>query len=384
MKHVDEGDKCVGCGACQEACPNKCISLFPNREGFLYPRINEDTCVACGKCISVCPLHQEKLCSPVLSVVGARAEDENLVKQSSSGGIFSVLAQYVINEGGVVYGASSDFEEVGRIKVRHERVKNNNELAKLRGSKYVQSDLRGIYAKVKTDLDSNIQVLFSGTPCQINGLCSFLGKEYDNLILVDIICHGAPSPKVLQKYIESFDEAITGIQFRSKRKGWRHYNIELYSGEKLIYSNDRFHDLYLRAFIGGLFLRPSCYACSFKGHNRKADITLADFWSVGSVIPEIDHDEGVSLVAIHSPVGERIFEKCSYMMQVFPLDSTDIISDNFSYSKSENPHRNREKFMNDLDSVEVVQNIKRCLFWDPATTFVKRVFLKIKKTFHFS
>ena len=206
-------DECVGCGACENVCPVKAISMQENEEGFLYPVVDSDLCVSCNKCNHVCPVQKNEKKAVVSKAYAAWNKDDAILRGSSSGGVFSILAQYVLRKGGVVCGAAFDEGNV----VKHILVENAADLEKLRGSKYVQSEIGHIFVQIKDLLKSGRQVLFSGTPCQVAGLNSYLEKDFDNLLTVDVACHGVPSPKVWQKYIFELGKDVSQFNFRDKR-----------------------------------------------------------------------------------------------------------------------------------------------------------------------
>lgn len=279
MQRLCEHKSCMGCAACANSCPKGCIHMEADGEGFLYPRIDEAVCISCNRCSTVCPVLSRSSKTPLDAprAYAAHNLDKNIVGSSSSGGVFTALAQNVLEEGGVVYGAA--FRE--NFSVAHCRVETADQLPVFRGSKYAQSDVALSYRQVCDDLNAGRKVLFSGTPCQVAGLRSFLGKDYSDLLCVDIICHSVPSPKVWQEYLRELQvkagEKIASASFRDKREGWEGYYLRVGFAdgrEDLRRGNDNY---YMKAFIQGLSTRPSCYNCSFKGQNRGSDITLGDF-----------------------------------------------------------------------------------------------------------
>ncbi len=296
--------QCCGCSACLNKCPVNAISMQENDEGFLYPVVDESKCTHCGLCLKACPLlakqnnnKQEPDCYAVM------APDEIRAK-SSSGGMFTLLAEYVIYGGGYVCGTA--FKEDW--SVHHIMVNKLEDLDKLRGSKYVQSNTENCYKEIKSLLQQDKLVLFTGTPCQIAGLYSFLDKEYDNLITCDILCHGAPSNGVWQKYLhENFDiNKIKNVNFRDKSQiGWScsHCTITLDNNKKIV-TND-----YTKLFHNRTILRKSCENCKFSKLPRPADITLGDWWGIKDYAPEINDNKGLSLVLINTAKGEQLFNE---------------------------------------------------------------------------
>lgn len=318
---VDKKD-CCGCSACVQRCPKQCIKLKEDNEGFLYPEVEKSTCIDCGLCEKVCPvLHQGEPRKP-LKVYAAKNLDEEIRRQSSSGGVFTLLAEQIIQEGGVVFGAR--FDE--NWEVKHDFTETIEGLAPFRGSKYVQSRIEDNYKKAEEFLKQGRKVLFSGTPCQIAGLKRFLRKEYDNLLTVDFVCHGVPSPGVWRQYLKetvalmcdknsvstdpiSIENAhVESISFRDKCSSWKKYNFTLIlstmsrSGAKNIVSLCEVfpQNIFMKGFLADLYLRPSCYACTAKCGKSGSDITIGDLWGAPYIIGKDDDDKGISLALIHN------------------------------------------------------------------------------------
>ena len=326
MIQILKKTSCTGCHACVNACPKQCIAMNADDEGFLYPIVDEKACVKCGACIKACPIltpaeseNAEKL------AYAAYTKDEEIRKNSSSGGVFSELAAYVIQNDGVVFGAGFDEDW----NVCHICVDNTQDLAKLRGSKYVQSTLGDAYKRAKEYLKAQRLVLFSGTPCQIGGLYSFLGKQYDNLLTVDFICHGVPSPYVWKEYVRfrgSYAETdIKSVSFRDKKLGWKVFSMRFDFANGSQYSKPVTEDIYYKCFLSDFSLRPSCYECAFKETNKCSDITVADFWGIQYIKPEINDNKGLSLVLINSMQGSELFEKIREKLFVEAVDKSEAI-----------------------------------------------------------
>jgi len=317
-----EKEKCTGCAVCSNICPNNCIDMVSDSEGFLYPSIDLNNCINCRICEKTCPVINETKIenNPRPSVYAAWSLDEDIRFNSTSGGIFSELAKKIISDGGYVAGAKYN----DRYLVEHCLINDNYGIFLLRQSKYVQSSLGNIYIKVKEILNKNKTVMFVGTPCQCAGLVSFLGKEYDNLLICDFICRGVNSPKAYTKYLESmeneYSSPIKKVWFKNKINGWNKFctKIEFENGEE--YYADRYTDLFMLGFLKyNLYMRTSCSNCSFKGFPRNSDITLADFWGVRLRDETQDTDKGTSLVLINSPKGNNYFE--SIYEQIFQEES---------------------------------------------------------------
>ena len=307
MINVIDKVKCSGCGACYQKCPKHCISLISDNEGFWYPRVDTEICIDCGLCEKVChELHPYEEHEP-LRVYAAINKDTEIRLKSSSGGIFTLIAENIINEGGVVFGAR--FDEEWQVKLDYTETIDG--LAAFRGSKYVQARTEKTFIQAEQFLKAGRKVLFTGTPCQIAALHHFLAKDYANLMSVDFVCHGVPSPMVWGKYLDEISalnkSTIKNIQFRDKTNGWKKFNlfISYIDSSSLL----EFHgkNPYMRAFLSDLILRPSCYNCKAKHCSSKSDITIADFWGIESLHPEIDDDKGTSLVVINTTIGHSFF-----------------------------------------------------------------------------
>ncbi len=379
---ITNKEKCCGCHACANSCPKKCISMIKDEEGFLYPKIAEDECINCGLCEKVCPFNKtEPLRGSKPKTFAAKILDDDVRNQSSSGGIFSILADKVLENGGVVYGVamSNDLKSAHHIKVDHKE-----DLYKLRGSKYLQATTGDIYKSVREELNSGKQVLFSGVPCQINGLKFFLQKEYSNLLTVEVICHGTPSPELWKKYIEYLEDKhnakIEKVNFRGKRNGRKKFGLTE-DGENISQYLSQSQDPYMQMFLRDYCLRPSCYNCNAKKLESMADLTIADFWGIQNVAPEMDDDKGTSLVIVHSKKGQEIFTKLKekYICKEVPFE--DGIKANSSYHKSATYPSERRTFFIDMNKMSFdelkkkycrpTKFIKRCI------SFAKRIVKKI-------
>ena len=332
-----------------QCCPVGCISLIADEEGFVYPSADEKKCIRCGLCEKVCP---------VLKTAESREEaphayaaynlNEEIRMKSSSGGVFSLLAEAVLSVNGTVYGAA--MTQHG--EVEHIRITESSELELLRGSKYVQSRIGRTYLQAKADLEEGKRVLFSGTPCQIEGLHRVLGKDYANLLCMDIICHGVPSPMVWKKYVafreEMAESKMQAMSFRDKKLGWSQYAVLFRFANNVQYREEHGKDLYIKAFIGEVCLRPSCYACSFKKVSRISDITAADFWGIRNVCPEMDDDRGTSLVIVHSEKGAAAMEALAETLRCREVDLDQALAGNRAMVKSAPMPKNRDAFLREI------------------------------------
>ncbi len=339
-------DECVGCWACSNSCPIGAIAMSEDEEGFRYPVINAEKCVDCGACSNVCPsLHSARESGIEPEAFAFINSDEAIRSRSSSGGVFYALAAKVLDNGGIVYGAA--FDE--KWEVAHKSVENVKDLKALCGSKYLQSRIEGVYVQVRQQLNRGRQVLFSGTPCQCVALRNFLGKEYANLLLVDLICHGVPSPKVWRQYVDyrAKGEKISKISFRDKKLSWERFllSFSFEKGSKNI-AEDLHNDLYLKGFLQNLYLRPSCHKCKFCRTNRSVDITLGDYWGVQQDLPAMYDGKGTSLVMLYSDKGREAFFAIDGRRM--KADFSRAVSHNSAMIKSVLPSRHREKFFEAL------------------------------------
>lgn len=358
MLSITEKDKCCGCGACMAVCPQGCIAMNQDGEGFLYPQIDTKRCVDCGLCGNTCPVLRKPPFLAVQKTYSAYNRDEAVRRQSSSGGVFTALAQYILSQGGAVFGAAFDAD----FQVRHICVEKPEELYKLRSSKYMQSRTDGTYRRALDILKENRPVLYTGTPCQIAGLRAFLKKDYEKLFTQSIICHGVPSPKIWDKYLAFVNkgEEVRAVEFRNKDDGWKKYRLKIEKNGGGYRATAR-EDPYLQAFIKNLSLRPSCGACVFKSYEQPADITLADYWGVEQLEPELDDDKGLSLLFIHSQKGRQLFEHVQESLVFRPADAQKAVAYNQSLLKASVPHKKRAYFFANVDSIPFDKLVEKCL-----------------------
>lgn len=359
MIKINDKKDCMGCHSCSNVCPLGCITMENDSEGFWYPVVDYNECIKCGLCTNVCPIINKKIIENEPSTYACYNKDENVRLESSSGGIFTLIAEYIIYNGGVVFGAGFDKD----FSVIHSYVETKEELEKFRGSKYVQSKIGDTYKKAKKFLEQGKRVLFTGTPCQIGGLKSYLQKEYGNLFCIDIICHGVPSPKVWQKYV-SYHEKQAGsstqrIAFRCKDKGWKRYSVSLLFQNNTEYRETFDKDLFMKAFLRNVCLRPSCYECNFKTLHRQSDITLADFWGIQNILPEMDDNKGTSLIFVNSDRGYSIFEKIKNNILYKGVNINQAVLYNSSAIKSVEDNQKRESFFKEIDQVPFDKLVKK-------------------------
>ncbi len=347
-----EEKECCGCGACSNICPKNAIKMVENSQGFVFPQIDYSICVGCESCIKVCQFRKvERYENQVKSAWVAAASDMGLVKNSASGGIFAIIAKYVLAQGGVVFGCSMENNN-GFLRPMHIAIEDEKDLIKLQGSKYVQSFVDDSYSKVKKYLNEGKKVLFSGTPCQISGLHGFLGKKYDNLFTMDIICHGVPSASFFQGYIteleKKFNGKITDFKFRDKSSGWDYKMRISYNGKT---NNTKFIHVclssYYKLFLDSVIFRESCYNCVYAKGERCSDITIGDYWKIDQQHPEvltenggdIDEQYGVSCILVNTDVGESILEKIAKGLNIYEssFDKIAKINDQLNHPSSKKP-----------------------------------------------
>lgn len=373
---IDIKDKrnCCGCSACASICPKQCISMVSDNEGFLYPILDESKCIDCGACEQVCiqlkPFHKIE---PMITLAAIN-KNINLRLKSASGGIFYALAEKVINEGGVVFGAR--FDDNWQVIIDYAEI--IKDIEKFMGSKYVQARIETAYIDAKRFLVQGKKVLFSGTPCQIAGLHKYLKKQYSNLLSVDFICHGTPSPKVWRMYLTNVINIISLTKTIQSSNNLRHlnYSIEYDKNTKTtsilshIYNNH-----YMRAFLSDLILRPSCHVCKIKSCSSGSDITLADFWGIWNVCPEMYDDKGTSMLFINTEKGKQALPSNDEVKYIY-ANYEDAKKYNKACIASASPHHKREKFFNQLQETnDVIKLIEKTL----APSYIKQLIKALKK-----
>lgn len=324
MKIYQGKEMCCGCGACAGICPEGAIKMTQDKEGFYYPKINKSVCTGCGKCKEVCPLKNEKLTTGKAFYMGVQAKEEKIRFSSSSGGVFSILAQYVFRRNGIVYGAGYDDD----MNVVHKGLENECEIEQIKRTKYVQSSLDGIYKDIERNLKNNRWVLFCGTPCQAHALLLFLHRPYEKLIVVDLVCYGVTSPGIWKKYIKYLEHKhkgkMTDFSFRDKRnRDNGHARVYKIDGREHVDSIGQ--DIYCRMYFRNYTLRSSCYKCRFCTVNRNTDFTIGDFWGIENVMPAFDDGMGTSLVIGHSEQAEKIWNEIKDEAKWFACKREDLI-----------------------------------------------------------
>lgn len=384
MIRISKKENCCGCNACVQRCPKQCITMHCDGEGFWYPVVNEQECINCGLCEKTCPVLHPKTESKPLKTYAAINKNEDIRLASSSGGIFTILAEETLKQGGVVFGAAFN----KKWEVEHIYVENTTELEKLRGSKYVQSNIGNCYKEAEQLLKKGRKVLFSGTPCQIAALKLFLNKDYENLTTIDVVCHGTPSPKVWETYLKencnkwgvTSTKEIKSISFRDKISGWKNFSLSFLivnakNTTKYIHK-PLDEDIFMRCFLNNLCLRPSCYACPTRGGKSGSDITLADLWGVWEICPDLDDDKGLSLILAHNY--KIKFSTIFYK----EIEYNEALKHNPSIEKDVAKPKHRSKFFNLMHkqgvtiATEKYTPKKKCLsIWDKILWNIKhRIF----------
>lgn len=355
MIQIQDKIKCCGCNACKDICPKNAISLKYDIEGFWYPEVNQEQCINCKLCEKVCPeLHISELkkndSEKPLKTIAAIHKKMNVRWDSTSGGAFSALAEGMYEQGGYVSGAiyTENFSVCNYIS------NNPKDLPKLRSSKYLQSNAEGLYKEIRKILQTGEKVLACGTPCQMAALRSFLGRDYDNLIIVDFICRGVNSPKVYRKYLDSLERKFNGkviyVKAKNKELGWRNLTRKVVFDNGEVYYGVHMKDDFRRGYHTNVFCRPSCYNCQYKGFPRIADITIGDYWGIEKISPNLDNNIGTSLILLNSKKGCMYFDKIKYKLEWEETPFESILKGNIALQKSIEPAKiNREQFFKDLN-----------------------------------
>lgn len=367
------GNKCTGCTACINLCPKKAIVMKEDKNGFKQPVIDQSKCINCGLCKKICPVLNTKYCKSISECYVGYNKDKNERLNASSGSIFSLIADYILENNGIVVGASFD----DNMHLKHIAIEKKEDLNKLRKSKYIQSDLENIFLYIIEQLKRK-KILFIGTPCQVAGLKAFI-KNNDNLITIDLFCHGVPSPKLFEKYIKELEnktnDKLIDYDFRDKSTGWDTYSNKAVFEKKEIkelYNNND----YMNLFLSDIALRESCYSCNFKIGNKYSDITLGDFWGVKKHYPEFYNKEGVSAIIVNTEYGKKLFNIIKENIEYKKCDIDSIICGNPLLVYSCKKPKNRDNFFDDIDKLNMN---KLCNKYKHKQGFIKIIFNKIKK-----
>lgn len=378
MISLAKREDCCGCSACEQACPAHCITLSADEEGFCYPLVNRDACINCCLCEKVCPVKNPEKERRPIRVFAAINVEEQVRQRSSSGGVFTPIAESVLAKGGFVFGVRFDADW----NVVFDHATDSSQLQFFRGSKYVQADMRNVFTEIQDCLRRQKPVLYVGTPCQVAGLRKFLGRDYDQLLLVDILCEGVPSPKLWKRYLhEELDRlckrnsrhgvklsqenvTITNVSFRNKEKGWKSYAFSLSASQvskdgNIVRELSPYvgrNSMYLQALIHYLTLRPICYECPFKSSRSHSDITIADYWGIQHQHPEMDDDKGTSMVYLNTEKGVKAFPYGKYRLLETHYEEALCFN---NVESSVKKHPSRDLFYAKLDETKSVTSLMK-------------------------
>ena len=390
MKEIFCTSDCTGCMACVNVCAHHAISVVQDKEGFDRPQIDESLCVDCGLCAKTCPINHHPLANEPKEIYSGWSSNEAVRINSSSGGAFTEIARPVLEDGGVVFGCTLN----DKLQAEHIYVETLEDLENnLRGSKYVQSRIGNTYEQAKNFLRQGRKVLFSGTPCQIAGLRKYLRKDYENLLTVDLICHGVPSPKLLADFIEanSAKAAVTDIKFRDKkRNGWSaagsiSFNKEDKNKTKLMAPyNSAYYNLYFSNSIS----RPCCYTCRYANINRVGDITIGDYWNIDAVLPAFDSSGGVSVVLVNTQKGAALTKTLKQGSTLVETSLKSAVDGNGNLSVPSKKSGCRDRIFDDIENNGIAAAAKKYCKFKRVKPFImrhipkslkKRVKVKLKK-----
>ena len=360
MIKIADKTKCCGCGACMQVCPKGAIIMQADSEGFLYPLVNEQECIKCGVCLKTCPILNNKKQEFLPKVYVAKNKNTEVQKQSSSGGIFSILADYILDQNGVIFGAAFN----KNWEVYHRFIEKKEDLNLLRRSKYVQSNTLETFKETRRFLEEGRQVLYTGTPCQIAGLKSFLNKHYNNLLTADIICHSTPSPKVWEEFLKQNyqKEKIRKIDFRDKKDGWDKSKLLFYFKGGKVEPQNREMSPFRVGFGAALFCRPSCHKCYFKDNNRFSDFTMGDAWGYKDYAPEMFDKNGLSVIFVNNKKAEELFDKLKGNLFYKKVPCDIIIKYNPYYKTSVKAHPKRKDFLNRYQKEPINKLVKELTY----------------------
>ncbi len=384
MINISDESKCTGCTACYNICPKEAIELVPDLEGFIYPHVRQNDCINCALCEKVCPILFPYNCNSGLpEVYAAWNLNEDIRINSTSGGVFSAIAEQFLNAGGFVSGA----EYTEDLSIKHTVISDKEHLSALRQSKYAQSDLVDHFKQLQNLLDKGERVLFCGSPCQVAGLKSFLKKDYINLFTVDFICRGIISQTVYKEYLKSVEKhsgaKIQKVHFKNKDYGWNRFSTKLTLKNGKKYHKDRYHDEYMVGYLKyNLYLRPCCYDCRFKSLPRVSDITLGDFWGIGEQDPLLDTDKGTSVILVNSNKGRDILSETAALLNMEKSSLERVSKGNMCLLNNVSKGEYRDYFFDHFetkDFIDLIHKIEQKAVWDRTDlTFKDRVYL-IKK-----
>ncbi len=360
-------DNCTACGGCSQVCAHQAIIMQPNEKGFLYPFVDSSKCIMCGMCERVCPVVSPRNVRNDMpnKAYACWHKDKQVRMVSSSGGFFSAIAEYILNSGGIVWGAAYTTE----MKVTYQYVDKIENLDILRRSKYVQCEVGNAFVQIKQQLNKGVTVLFTGTSCHVNGLYAFLenNKNLDKLITIDLVCHGVPSPKVFRSYLDwiecKFDDKLKDFNFRDKRYGWCNGVLSVgsfvHKGEKKFVGNN---NSFFTGMLSNVFLRPVCYQCRSNGLQRNADFTIGDFWGLGKreeFSRSIEKEFGISLVVLNSSKAEEVFQNINQLIKV-ERNFEEAYNGNYNYIFSSPANSMTTPFWNDFVKTNSWEHVLSC------------------------
>lgn len=379
-----EKQRCSGCGACTHVCPSKCIKLKKDDEGFLYPIVDNALCVNCRKCANVCPVINAKPKSDVIKgcFVGYYKDVDRRIK-SSSGGIFYPLAKSILIKWGLVFGVAFDEE----LKAHHIHIDKEADLPLLMGSKYMQSRTEETYVECKEALDNDRWVLYSGVACQIAGLKAYLGKDYEKLLTVDVLCHGAPSPEVWALYLKYRANKAGAdpkdVSFRDKVRSWSDFCLRIdFENEKQFLAPHNRDYYYYYYFLANVGLRPSCHHCAYRGLERASDLTIGDAWGINGYMPEFNDEKGVSAIITHTDKGNAFLTEIKDSLELKDIPIEMVLPPSSGGRKDTTPYPTRAQFFRDFaDGKDYQYLIDHDLpkHWPPKAPLWRRVLSKGKR-----
>lgn len=370
MINVTDKKMCCGCTACFNVCPKKCISMEFDNEGFLYPAVDKSKCIQCNMCDEVCPCLniQKEIVNEKQEAYIVAHKNYEILKDSTSGGMFTAIADYVIENDGIVIGATMEDNFI----VKHIEVEKKDQLYKFRNSKYVQSELGNLFSQIRKYLLSGRKVCFSGTPCQVEALKSFLKRDYENLILVDVVCRAVPSPGVWNKYVKYITKKNNSkpesIRFRDKSLGYQFSTMQMTFANGKIVRNGIESDIWLRMFFSGMIIRPSCTECKFRKRYHISDFTIWDCFNVAEYTKDIDEKLGATNVLIHSKKGRKIFEDIKENLIFLSIDPKTIVNGMKELSESPKENEKKDMFFKDYSSMDIEEVINK---YFPMTILVR-------------
>lgn len=390
MIQIVDKRECSGCTACEHICPQHCIAMVADEEAFLYPKVDESRCIDCGLCDKVCPVLSPIAQQKPLAAYAVRHGDAETLSNSTSGGMFMLLAKFVLAQQGIVFAAKYNADW----SVSHAAAMDEAQLELVRGTKYVQSELNTTFVEIKQHLKAGKWVLFVGTHCQVAGLKNYIRRPYDTLICVDIFCYGVPSPFVWQHYLAELTQrlsvngdkaTIKEIKFRDKQIGWRYNGVKISgtlqpSGKSFTLAEKTGDNLYMKAFLSGLANRPICGECPFKDHKSGSDLSIGDFWGIQRIHPELDDEKGVSAVFVHTDKGQEVLKQLN-PLQLIEVQPADIYAGNPYFLVPSPTKPARQEF---FDALHATNDFSKVVEQFTKKNMLQRVKHRIAKLIHWT